>query len=357
MRNRKGILFTVAAVLLALVILSIVAVSYLQWRSQASTTAYTVRCDELNVMLDDIEKDLERASIITGKRTMIVATDTVLTNGTVIVNADQKIEEMALYGTFNGNDVESLQNQTLSRWVEKITPLIEQRKFDTNLNATLLEVDVAPYDSFNFVIMTRINNLIIEDEYGYCSFNGTLPRRTIWLFPLVSLEGTDDPLYSLETYGFVQRTITEHNVSTSEHGSPAIIITDLEETYYHGTKNGPSIFERLEGLRGSPVHQDRHDYYIDLAHSAKLAQGLNISKSEIVIGMETFVNTAELYSQVPEEAWPFVIKENQSSIDTVYFGPFAGGRKMRDVTNIYPWFRIDDEHAAVYGINQSELYD
>ena|GEM_PF-5080682 len=357
MRSRRGILFTVAAVLLALVILSIVAVSYLQWRGQASTAVYTIRCDELNVMLDDIEKDLDRAASITGKRAMIVATDIVITNGTAISNADQKMEEMVLYGTFSGEDVPSLQNQTLGSWVERIVPLIEQRQFETNLNETLLEIDVAPYDSFNLVVMARINDITITDEYGYCSFNGTLPRRASWLFPLVRLEEIDDPLYSIETYGFVQRTILEHNVSTPEHGSPAAIHADLEQKYYHATKDGPSIFERLEGLRGSPVHQDRHDYYVDLAHNAMLAQGLNISKSEITIGMETFVNTAELYSQLPEEAWPLVIKDNQSSIDAVYFGQFMSGRKMTDVTNLYPWFRIDDGHAAVYGINQSQLYD
>jgi hypothetical protein len=356
-KNNRGLLFTVATVLLILIVLSVVALSYLQWRSHASTTVYTVRCDELNIMLDDLEKDLERASSISGSRAMLVATNMVLTNGTEHSNADQKIEEMVLNGSYNGEDVELLYNQTLEEWVKRIIPVIEQRKFNTNLNETLLEVDVAPYNSFNFVVMTRINNLTIEDEYGYCSFDGTLPRRASWLFPLVSVENLDDPLYPIKTYGYAERTIVEHNISTESHGDPAAVLADLDYKYFHATKDGPSIFERLEGLLGSPADQARHDYYVDLAYNAKLAQGLNISKSNITIGLESFVNTAELYSELPEEIWLQVIQENQSSVDAVYFGSFVGGHKMTGVSSTYPWFRIDDGHAAVYGINQSQLYD
>ncbi len=357
-RSNRGLLLTVAAALFVVVIFAILVVRLEQTREHGESVVYRVRCDELNSFLDDMTKDLRRATSISASRALIFAIDTVVSNGTPLNSAETTLNELTLNASFRGNEVPELQNQTLKNWTAKIITLAQQRNFILNLDAGLMEVDSVPHTSWEYWARIRINNLTIRDGLGYCSFNGTLPRGKKWINANVSVEGLEDPLYVLGSKGYATRIIVRDNTSVGNHGNVSYINTDVALKLYHASQDGPSYFERLENKLGSPVDAARHNYYLNRTQSALADEGITINTSNITIGLETFVDVNELQTKIPQEVQPDVIKSNQTVVDHLFFGPALQGKKVVNVTNNYPWFRIDTPaHKDFYNLTAQQLYD
>jgi hypothetical protein len=343
-KNRKGLVTTIAAVILIVVIFSIVAIRIEQSREQGQSLAYKVRCDELSSFLDDITKDLQRATSITAKRAAVYSTGLVTHNGTVFASADTALNEMILNASLNNTKVSDLKNETMENWTEKISALAVQRGFATNLNISLFVVNTTPVSHSEFWARIRIQGLSINDSFGYCDFAGNIPRETTWINGNVSITGFEDPLYVYRAKGYVSRTIVFDTTPVGLHDDSNVLTQDLLNKKYHAVYDAPSFFERLEGRLATGNDTARHDYYL-----GKAAQALN--------DMETFVDVNELQTYVPTEVQATMIKTNQSVIDHIFFGPTNKGKKVENISVSYPWFRMDDAHAATYGISQSHLYE
>ncbi len=356
-KNTKGMMLTLAAALFVVVMLSLVIVNVSQNRVHDRSLTYRVRCDELNYFLNDMQNDLQRSAGIAGKRALTYAIISVSTNGTPINGSDKFLDELTVNGTISGQPLRYMENQSLKKWKEKVSSLGPERQFITNLNDSLIQVDIVPHSPFDFWVRVRIKNLEVKDKFGYCSFNGSLPRNKKWIISNVSIIGLEDPLYILKTHGYVSRTFYP-DTNYTDHSNSNAIIFDIENKLYNGgNPDAPSIFERLEGNLGDPVNSERHEYYIDKAYNAIIEEGTNVSKDKISIGPESFVDVSELQSRIPSQLQPQIIKENQSVMDHVYFGPAYAGKKLQNVTQEYSWFRIDSAHARFYNISSSQLYD
>ncbi|MFH1424688.1 MAG: hypothetical protein ABIG20_03330 [archaeon] len=360
-RNKKAMVLTVIAALFAVVLLSTVAIRMEQTREHGESMVYRVRCDEMISFLDDMERDLDRAAVISGKRSAIHAVDLVVTEGNPFGNATERIEVMVRNGTLDGEAVYQLENQTLADWIPKINSLAEQRAFTSNMELSQFTIDVVPYTPWEFRVRIRVENFTLVDNYGYCTFNGSLPRADNWINGEVGITGTEDPLYTLETYGHVSRVISQGSHSPGELGNTDLMIDAIYNKTYYESIDGPCFFERLEGKLGDLDDATRHDYYVTMAHDMFVEEGLNIPKANVTIGLETFVSVSELQSRIPSGLQSTIIKENQSCVDHVYFGSPVGGRKVINVTAQYSWFRIDDQagtndHASYYNVDGA-LYD
>ncbi|HIJ98731.1 TPA: hypothetical protein H1005_02215 [archaeon] len=358
LKNKRGLLLTVAAALFVIVIFGILLVRLEQSREQGESTVYRVRCDELNSFLDDITKDLGRATSISSTRALIFAIGTVVTNGTPLSDAAKDLNELTLNASFKGNLAPDLQNQTLKNWTVKITNLAVQRDFTTNLDVSLMEMDSVPHTSWEYWARVRINNLTIRDNLGYCSFNGALPRGKKWVNANVSIRGYEDPLYVLRTNGYTTRGVIRDNVSVGNHSNTVYINTDIVQKLYHPSQDGPSFFERLENKLGSPVDSARHNYYLNKTQQAFADEGININTSNITIGLETFVDVNEMQTFIPQEIQSEIIKVNQTVVDHLFFGPALQGKKVVNVSNSYSWFRIDTAtHKDFYNLSDNQLYE
>lgn len=356
--NRRAIMFTALAALFAVVMFSLVAIRLEQSREQGEAMVYKVRCEELNAFLEDMSSDLSRALEISAKRAATHAVDFVATNGTTISNATQTLVELTINGTLNGANITGMTNHTIQNWFGKIDALAKERHFSTSLNANMLELNFVTYTAWEFRARSKLKNLQINDSYGYCSFNGTLPRKGNWISSNISVLGLEDPLYMLKTRGYVSRLMqADTNYTMQQHSNYNAIIFDITSKTYHPSDDGPSFFEKLEGKLGSPVDNERHDYYVNLAYNSLLEEGINISISNITIGMETFVDVSELQSKIPASIQPLIIQVNQSVVDHVFFGPSLQGKKLSNVTPTYTWFSIDTNHSSSYNINSSQLYE
>src|SRR3989338_5669223 len=166
-KNTKGLVTTMAAVIIIVVIFSIVAIKIEQSREQGQSLAYKVRCDELSSFLDDITKDLQLATSITAKRAAVYATGLVVHNGTVFASADTALNEMILNASLNNTKVSDLKNETIENWTEKISTLATQRGFVTNLDKNLFVVNTTPVSHKDFWARIKIQGLSINDSFGY----------------------------------------------------------------------------------------------------------------------------------------------------------------------------------------------
>ncbi|HIK02383.1 TPA: hypothetical protein H1012_00875 [archaeon] len=356
-KNTKGLVTTMAAVIIIVVIFSIVAIKIEQSREQGQSLAYKVRCDELSSFLDDITRDLQRATSITAKRAAVYSTGLVTHNGTVFASADTALNEMILNASLNNTKVSDLKNETLENWTEKISTLAVQRGFATNLNISLFVVNTTPVSHSEFWARIRIQGLSINDSFGYCDFAGNIPRETNWINGNVSISGFEDLLYVYMAKGYVSRTIVFDATPVALHDDSNVLTQDLLNKKYHAVYDAPSFFERLEGRLATGNDTARHNYYLGKAAQALNDNGVLVTTENVTIGMETFVDVNELQTYVPTEVQAAMIKTNQSVIDHIFFGPANKGKKVENISVSYPWFRMDDAHATTYGISQSHLYE
>lgn len=356
--DKRGLVLTVAAAFFVVIIFAILLVRLEQTREHGESVVYRVRCDELNSFLDDITKDLKRATSISAKRGLVFAVGTVVTNGTPLTDASKTLSELTLNASYSGKKVPELQNQTLENWSAKIITLASQRSFETNLDVSLMQLDTVPHDSWNYWARIKITNISVRDEFGYCSFNGTLPREKKWIVANISIDGVEDPLYALGSSGYASRAIVRDNTSIGNHSNVSYINLDVEKKYYHANSNGPSLFERLEKKLGATGDPARHNYYLNMTIAALADEGIIVNNSSTIIGIETFVDVSELQGKIPSQLQPTIIKVNQSVVDHIFFGAENKGKKVVNVTSNYPWFRIDSpEHKDFYNLSAQQLYD
>jgi hypothetical protein len=129
----------------------------------------------------------------------------------------------------------------------------------------------------------------------------------------ISIEGFEDPLYVINSFGRVTNTIRispfEHFVIGSNIDN---LLTQINESYYITTNMSPTYLMRLEG---------------------------NLASSEI--GIESLVNLQEFIDQ------GLTIKD-RSAVDYIYFGNQTTTNYR--VNGTPSWFKIDSDHISVYEV-------
>ena len=144
------------------------------------------------------------------------------------------------------------------------------------------------------------------DMQLYRIFKATVP---------VSIEGLDDPLYTLKTNGVLKRAIKKPNITIS--GAQNFDVA-VGQGFYMSSNQGAGFLDRLEGR---------------LTPSGKYDSG----------GLESIVYTPSL------QANGIIVKPGQTDIDYLYFDSAAYPGSPVNQSS-YSWLRIDAQHAATYNI-------
>lgn len=356
-QNKKAITMTLAVVLFMGVILAILAIHSQQSIQYDKTLAYRIRGDEFIALLDDIERDFIKGLNITMSRTAIAGVNKVIITGVPMNNSSSELVELVLNGTLNNINQEIMINNSLSDWVDSTNTVIISAAASSNLNINQLTVKISPYDSWNIIIQAKITNVTITDDFGHFTYQGNLPRDKEWTSVIYSLENLEDPMFMLNTNGFVARFMVRDTNDTSVHGDTSLLNYDIQNKRYHTVDDGPSFMERLEGKTGNSYDSARHTYYENQALLAKLDEGLSVTIEDITIGLETFIDIDELLDKLPPQHQS-LITANQTVIDHLYFGPLINNTKsIYNVTDTsYSWFKLDTNATTRYGLNASQLY-
>jgi len=220
-RNRKGFFFTIGIIILLIPLLFLISYYTESSKTKREDAVTKIRCDELHYLVEDIERDMQRAVVIFGRRAVLYATGWVVDNrplGNYTFNcsvncgldcnefsydgngSEAAIAELVACGTLNNTNVTYMINHTLREWIDKIE--LHGRGMHFNVNISLINLTVVPINAWEFSIIIW-NNIKITDKSETCFYRET----PIMVMSNTSIIGIEDPLYPLNTLGRVTRYI------------------------------------------------------------------------------------------------------------------------------------------------------
>ncbi len=399
----RGIVYSMMALLLFSVLLS----------TAISQSAYFLRIESRSIgkMASDsmagfqfaVERDLEKALDVSSRRAIVTAVNYIAANGEYLEDAEDELAILTLNGTLNGTEQLIMQNNSLENWADNV----EARANELGLNFTITfnDINVSLEDAFTIKFELSAN-LTLSDKLERSSFSRQKEASV-----LVSIDGFEDPLYTINTDARVLRAV--HAVSSSpvavtyatgsgaagyQHGSAvispggagtdSILICQNASTEtltgfvgvvsecISGCLEGVGI-DYVAGASGatSSVPGDA-SIYIDAGSKGvhdfsglfdMIGNGLyNVSEDGASFldrlegnlnntrcpscGLESFVNLLDL------SANDLTVKSDQSVLDYLYFSndtysaDVVRGVSHWSSDSYYPWFKIDSSTATLYGL-------
>lgn len=310
----RGIVYSLLAISLIIPLL-LYAIFNLEYKSiDKERTTQRILNDRLSSYINSVFFDLPRAAESSVKKALVAAVFFVESTNNPLDNAELRLKELILNKSLYGTP-SSLMNESIYDWIQKVQERGRVYGFFTNIS--IASLDLFFYDSFTIVFSI---NLSVNISNGL----DTNVSRLLNYLLNVSIEGFEDPLYPLNTNGFVVRFIKKAN--STVYGVTGVD-SAISNGWYLSTNEGPSFLDRLEGK-----------LYLSQRYLNKNITSINS------IGLESFVDLTELSSKnIP-------IKENQSIVDHYYFNnTLIKGYLVNH--SIFSWNRLDDYHASVYGVS------
>ena len=306
--GKKGMIFTIIAVLLVSVMISstffFTKDSYLKKSFVASS-----RISSMNDFILSVEQDMDRSMMISGYRTFISLQKQIASNGSFLSDMDLAFSEVFINGTLNGVSQDLMVNASINDWVLRINE--ESQKVNIIIYFTPNRISVY-HDSPWSVVVEIDGTLNVSDTTGLANwyFNKTFKRN----FEIVSFE---DPLYTVKSLDKVTNIIIKANSSDFVDE----LTNDTSEFYSHinssryvASEYAPSFLMRFEG---------------------------NISASEF--GIESLVDLQEFSNQNMQ------IYE-RSIIDYQYFNENYNGSDKCNFPDTPSWVRIDENRVDDYEV-------
>jgi len=326
----KGVMFSFIIVLIALALMSLIAVQKSLVSFYGEKLAIETRVNSMNSLYDSIVTDSGKALGIIAKRAASAADSFVITNGRGLPEANQTLLELIVNGTLNNTAEILMEDTTIVDWKNKMEDVGSLSGFNTNI--TILELKIMPYDSWN-ILSTIYLSISLADKNRVASLD-----RNATVSQPVSIEGLEDPLVPLNTLGRATNVIVRSpywgNFTQNLGGGNWDIENlkkDIENSYYHPSTKGASFLDRLEG---KPEVQSKYR-----------------SQTTETIGLESFVNKGYF------SAVGISVDIEKTNVDHLYFsGDPHPGKKVRGLETTS--FRIDSElcgnqnHTDIYGVSE-----
>lgn len=385
----RGQFYSLMAVLIIIPLVLFMAFFLAGAREARFGVTERVIADQEHQVASFTEDDLSRALSISGRRALLAAVNDVVINGQALDDSGAVLEELVLDGTLNGNESFIMTGNTLDDWRDSILGV------RTGFDVSVEHYGFGLYGAGGFrVAFGSWVDVNVSDSLGISRID-----RSVWKESHAYVTGLEDPLYTLNTEGFIQRVITEYpypyyalkaaegassgNCSgnvTFDAGSP-----DSGKILVTGNASGISGFAgvvsetgdlpsvpcyivsapgAVEGIN-STVQSGYWGIYLDEATGGAwsipllegLAEGhyypesgpdlllrLEGNLTGIPEGMESFVRIPDLQAEgIP-------VKSGQSLVDYLYFA--EQNYNGEGVRGFPGWFRIDTAHAAVYGLTE-----
>lgn len=301
--NKKGIFFTVAAIVLSVVIiLSFTAVEY---RLKEKMDVIETRITTMNNFIKDIEQDLQKGVYIASFRAFLGMSQYIASNGTYIDNVENTFNELILNGTINNQKVSLMTDSTFTDWVNKIQ--LEADKIDIIVNFNVDDVTISQDQPWHVQVDIDID-MEVNDKKQTSSWNMNKNIKTN-----ISIVGLEDPVYVINSHGRIINSIRISPFEQFATGSNVDnLLTQMNESYYITSNMSPTFLMRMEG---------------------------NLAGSEI--GIESLVNLQEFIDQG-------LTTKDRSTVDYIYFGNQTTTNYR--INGTPSWFKLDFEHLSVYDV-------
>jgi len=310
--NKKGLFFTLTAIMFIIILIFFIEIENKPKLSEKSDVISS-RVGTMDSFIKSVEEDTERALYISGFRTLLAMTDSVLINGEYIDNIDLRFNEAFFNGTIDGQPNILITGSTFDDWASSIG--IQANKLNILINFQNPIITV--YQETPWSIILNLNATI-----SYADLDGTASwNRDTVIISELNLSNFEDPAYTVNTLGRVGNTIEvtpyEGNYTWNDGGTwyVANLKDHLKESYYTFNSDAPNYLMRLEG---------------------------NLSQASSCCGIESLVNLEKLTAQ-GIDVYSF------SVVDHEYWTNQSGVQ----ITDMQSWFRLDTPHRAKYEVDDA----
>jgi len=310
--GKKGIFYTLLAIVFILILLFFVKIKT-ETKPGEKIDLTRTRIETINQFVDGVEEDLQRALYISGFRSILAFNQYLLSsNGTFLNSTQDSFQEAILNGTVGGISDVLISGSTFYDWLQNV----KEKGTNLNINLELENPELAAYQTDPWHVKLELNvTLSADDTMGIASWN-----RRSQIITTIDINGFEDPLYIINTYGrytnTINRTIYEDNYTYQV--SPGVWNVDnlrdhVTNMYYTENSDAPDFLMRFEGkLTGSPQ------------------------------GIESMINLERFNSQgIPIYAYSLADHEYWSSTSGV------------SIRGMQSWFRIDPGHRTKYQIDDN----
>jgi hypothetical protein len=391
---RRAQVYSLIAILLSIPVMLFIAYYVTESQNIRYMALEKVLADQLHEVEKSVEKDFGQAMSISGKRAFLAATDYVIIEGEPLDNATYRLEELMTYGTLYSKPVFVMENNTIQDWVDKIGAL----ELGFEISIDYREPAITNMDGLN-ARLTTILDINASDYSGITSISKSVLKEAV-----IPLKGVEDPIFPLNTMGFVSRSIIPYPypyhaikmASGSGYGScsgnvtfdpgdpeksskilvtedataiagfagvvgeglgiPAVTchlvgaagaVDSVNRTVQLSGYPGLYIDNQSGGVWSLPVYEAiEHGYYspFPAGGGPGIMERLEESLTGTDMGMDTFVNLPDLQERQLD------VKTSQVSIAHLYFSDQTmNGQAVRGLQD---WFRIDADNAARYNLTE-----
>ena len=308
--DKKGIFFTFAAIVLAIIIILSYSI-HTEYRLRDKMGVIEVRVGTMSHFITDLEDDIGSVIFTAGFRSLLSLED-------YIMKYDQFFNELGapslstafsdafLKGTINSpsgpaDRMSLMENNTFINWTTKIKE--QAKKTDISVNFTINSVTISQTEPWKVDVTVNLD-VSIKDKKNTASWvidNKDYTKK-------INITGFVDPLYLVNTNGVANNTIRE----TPYSSWPAGLSAHLTNAYYREHTDAPNYLMRFEN---------------NLVSNSK--------------GIESLVT-----QKLKDKGLPV---SSKSAVDYIYFGS-TNPPSCRVVDIADTDFRLDDPtHTGFYG--------
>lgn len=300
--TKKAIFFTIISILLVGLILTSFSI-VVGYKLRDKMNVIETRIMSMDGFIDDVDRDMERGLYISGFRSLLGLEQYIVTQGTFVTNISSAFNEVIMNGTYNSTIISIAEGSTFADWMGKIKT--EAAKIGINVNFTVNNIKIYQAEPWSVRVDLNIT-LEVADERNTAKWNNT---RNVTA--KIGIEGFEDPLYIINSYGRVANLIFRANATN--FNNDGVLIDHLLNSRYIASATGPNFLMRLEGRFNSDVN-----------------------------GLESLVNLAKFSAQeIPIYA--------RSGVDYLYFSnstlPYC---TVNETASSYSWFKLDTDHLSAY---------
>lgn len=308
-KSRKGVFFTLIALLIAGLILFGIIMSSAKKYSE-KTDAVGIRLETMNDFMQDLEHDMERALYITSFRSLLALEQYIVSRGEYLPNVENSFAEALFNGTVNQTSVELMANATFTLWIERVRQ--DSEKIDVDFSIELVEVKIFQESPW-FLSVNLSTILNVTDSNGIASWS-----KPYLVSTRINVEGLEDPFYLVESNGLVTNIIVKANNTNFVNeltNDTTVLLNHVNQSLYIQSTRAPDFLMRLTG---------------------------NYSNS--TNGIESIVNVDDFIAQ------GFAAKD-RSSVDFIYFSTVP--HVEHSIFGIsdedgFEWFRLDNDSLVIY---------
>lgn len=305
----KSFFYSISVLIVLIPIVSLLIYYALLSARAGSEGTSKVVTEEAQGFVSSMQADFQRALGTSAKSAVLSSISEVVSNGRPLADSRLALRNLVVTGSSTGSGGTSpvMGENYLQAWAGSMQNLSQYYGLNSTISIPVSNVTVNHSSPYELVFTAQVTVLTrpLSDPQ---SFNFT---RTYSATAVVPIDGFEDPLFELNSYGLVARVFARNT-------TPLTNVTLLDDfirlKQYAPDSDAPDFFNRLEG---------------------------SLSGSQF--GTEAMVNPNEFIAQgLPVH--------NQSYVDHYYFNATLSDQGHAVTGSSYSWLRLDCAHAAFFKV-------